>query len=252
MQRRLVAAATAATVLLTPAAARGAVHTVASGETLSGIAAANGMPTAALAAANGLSPDALIEAGRTLRIPGLETLTLTRASADTTGATHQVQPGETLSGIAAANGISLALLAASNGLSTGSHAVAGTRLRIPSRPNASSNIGATSNTGEHLVQPGETLTGVAAANGVSLSALAAANGLRTTSWLIAGTRLHIPRRSDDNLSHGASPVGASGGQIACWNCAPTQSTVSIGALTLIVSAQSENGRTQIWRTSLSR
>ncbi len=48
-------------------------HVVQPGETLSGIAAANGLPTSALAAANGLSPEALVISGSTLQIPDTTT-----------------------------------------------------------------------------------------------------------------------------------------------------------------------------------
>src|SRR3954471_11175607 len=66
---RLAGAALAAAVLLPTTPALGATHLVAPGETLWGIAAANGLPASAVAAANGLSPEARVIAGRTLTIP---------------------------------------------------------------------------------------------------------------------------------------------------------------------------------------
>jgi len=45
---------------------------------------------------------------------------------------------------------------------------------------------------EHVVQPGESLTSVAATDGLTVSALAAANGLSPTSELIAGELIKIP------------------------------------------------------------
>jgi hypothetical protein len=47
----------------------------------------------------------------------------------------------------------------------------------------------------HVVQPGETLTSVAAVDGLSISAIAAANGISDQSQLIAGQTLMIPPRS---------------------------------------------------------
>src|SRR5437763_1359668 len=46
--------------------------------------------------------------------------------------------------------------------------------------------------GAHAVVPGDTLTGIAAANGITPASLAAANGLAPNAFVIAGTRLRIP------------------------------------------------------------
>src|SRR6476469_1864238 len=57
---------------LLPATAQAYVaHTVAPGETLWQLAAANNMTTRSFAAANGLSPDAHIISGATIRIPSI-------------------------------------------------------------------------------------------------------------------------------------------------------------------------------------
>jgi LysM repeat protein len=206
MQRTALAALAAAALLAPAAAAPAAVHTVAPGETLSGIAAANGLSTAALAAANGLSPTGFAIAGTTLQVPqaGASAAgTIPAAS----GGGRLVAPGETLSGIAAANGLSTAALAAANGLPADGHVIAGTRLQIPAA-GAGASTGGTSaggaSGGGHLVQPGETLSGIAAANGLSTAALAAANGLTPQSFVISDTRLRIP------AAPAASPAGGSG------------------------------------------
>jgi LysM repeat protein len=247
MQRSFLATAIGASLLLAPTVAKGAVHTVAPGETLSGIAAADGLSPAALAAANGLSPDAFVIAGRTLQIPAPGTTSTSTATSTSSaaGTGHLVVPGETLSGIAAANGISAASLAAANGLSPTSFVIAGTRLRIPgsggttvtvSAPASSAGSGTTgavssSTQGGHLVQPGETLSGIAAANGISLSSLASANGLSTTSFAIAGTRLRIPSRT---ASTGAGAPEPMGGYVVrpgdTLSALATRSGVSVGQI----------------------
>src|SRR3954468_2113083 len=66
---RLSGAALVAAVLLPGAPALGASHLVMPGETLSGIAAANGLSTSAVAAANGMSPPAFAISGTRLTIP---------------------------------------------------------------------------------------------------------------------------------------------------------------------------------------
>lgn len=86
--RSSLAAALAATALaVAPAAAAAAVtHTVQPGETLSGIAAANGLTTDALASWNGVASDYLVIAGAPLSVPTPEEAGL-GATAATTAAT---------------------------------------------------------------------------------------------------------------------------------------------------------------------
>ncbi len=68
--RIALATCACAFTLLPAASARGALtHTVADGETLSGIAAASGLATETLAAWNGISADALLISGTTLSVP---------------------------------------------------------------------------------------------------------------------------------------------------------------------------------------
>src|SRR4051812_852479 len=126
---------------------------------------------------------------------------LIAASPAAAGVPHVVQPGETLWTIAAANNFTTRSLAAANGLSEDSQVVLGSTIQIPSEAEAaaalsSQQVAATPSrapaSGGHFVQPGETLSGIAAANGISTASLAAANGLSPTSFAIAGTTLRIP------------------------------------------------------------
>jgi soluble lytic murein transglycosylase-like protein len=100
-------------VAATPAPLAG--YRVRIGDTLGKIAAEHGVSIPALAAANGLNPAGLLVAGTSLRLPGGGAGVATAAPATTGTATaggHNVVPGETLTGIAAANGITPASLAA--------------------------------------------------------------------------------------------------------------------------------------------
>ncbi len=205
----VLAAAALACALAPAATALGAAHTVVPGETLSGIAAANGLPTGALAAANGLSPTAFVVSGTTLQIPapgaGSATPVTAAPSAATTagGGGRLVQPGETLSGIAVANGVSTAALAAANGLSPTSFVLAGSRLRIPvsGAPTEATGSGAAGGgsapapMGGYTVRPGDTLSGLAARSRVPLAQMAYMNGLKHDAMLIAGTPLKLPTGS---------------------------------------------------------
>ena len=113
-------------------------------------------------------------------------------------ATHVVVSGETLSGIASANGISTETLAAWNGISADTYVISGNSISVPSLDDlgaTGSTTTTTSTAGSHTVVPGESLSSVAAANGVSIADLAAANGLSSTSFLIEGTTIQIPAAS---------------------------------------------------------
>ncbi|HMJ32859.1 MAG TPA: LysM peptidoglycan-binding domain-containing protein [Baekduia sp.] len=198
---------------LVPAAAQANVsHLVVPGETLSGIAAANGLSPQALAAANGLPADAFVIAGRSLSVPPRGTVAAASTPATTTAAPvpaplggYRVRLGDSLSAIATEHGVGLAQLAAANGIDPQGVLIAGTSLRLPAPGSstagststsatapATTTASATTSRGGHYVVPGDTLSGIAAANGLTPAALAAANGLTPNSFVIAGTRLRIP------------------------------------------------------------
>jgi LysM repeat protein len=134
---------------------------------------------------------------------------------------HIVQPGETLTSVAAADNLSIAAIAAANGISPQSELVAGQTLEIPpqtpqnqvvpttSSATAGSGTGtndtaSATNERAHVVLPGETLTSVAAASGVSIEAIAAANGISPRAELIAGKTLMIPTAAGSGQSVGSS------------------------------------------------
>src|SRR3954454_10767332 len=99
-------------VLLVPSTAQAAVsHTVAPGETLWQLAAANNMTTRSFAAANGLSPDAHVVAGTAIKIPSVaEAATaLTTAPAAAAPATAGAPPA--LGGYTVRRGDSLSAIA---------------------------------------------------------------------------------------------------------------------------------------------
>jgi LysM repeat protein len=202
---RLPVLAAVVSLLSLPAvASAGMSHLVVPGETLSGIAAANGLSSTQLAGANGLAAGAFVIAGRSLTIPPRGAATVASTAAAATPAPfggYRVRLGDSLSAIAAEHGVSLTQLAAVNGLSAAGTLVAGTSLRLPSATTSPQSAGSapasaatTRSAGGsgHPVVPGETLTGIAAANAITPAALAAANGLAPNAFVIAGTSLKIP------------------------------------------------------------
>jgi LysM repeat protein len=119
---------------------------------------------------------------------------------------HTVLPGETLWSIAAANNFTTDSLAAYNGLSADSQVYTGESIQIPTEAEAASALASTSTAatssttstttgGSHTVQPGESLSSVAAANGISVDTLAADNGLSSDALLITGQQISVPTAS---------------------------------------------------------
>jgi LysM repeat protein len=262
--RRSVLVALAALTALPAGAQAAGSHLIVSGETLSGIAAANGLSAAQLAAANGLPADAFVIEGRTLSIPApgmAPTVAGTGTAATAAPAPfggYRVRLGDSLSAIAAEHGVSLSSLAAANGLNPEGVLIAGTSLRLPSAAASTGAAGTTTapatttassgaSGGGHFVVPGDTLTGIAAANGITPASLAAANGLSPNSFVIAGTRLKIPAAAPaaivpatsaaapaTNVPPTGAPAGAPGrlsasqiGSIAGANGAPASLATAI-------------------------
>lgn len=153
----VVACACALAAAVAPAAQAQSVHQVAPGESLWEIAARNGLAASTLAAANGLAADAPVVAGRTLSIPAPGSAaappvagTTARAADGAGGAgpaagsapatapgptggagSVVVGPGDSLSTIAGRAGVTVARLAAYNGLSSVAPLAAGRALALP-------------------------------------------------------------------------------------------------------------------------
>jgi LysM repeat protein len=163
-------------------------HTVAAGETLFEIATNYGVRLESIVAANGLSNPNLVVVGQMLAIPGAgETGPSTGAAADVV---HIVGQGETLSSIADKYGVGLSALADANNLADHDHIVLGEKLVIPGALTPSQTTGYDGVS--HVVQLGDTLSGLAEAYGVSVSSLIEANGIADANILIAGSQLNVP------------------------------------------------------------
>jgi LysM repeat protein len=234
----LVTAAVGATLCVPATASAYFVHVVGAGESLSSIAAQDGLSVASLAAANGLSPDTQLQAGSTIQIPpqgagvvapstteetGEAGSTAVPASTSTSGA-YVVQAGDTLSAIAARSGVSINALAAANGLNPNSFLLTGTVLHLAGSGSSGTAVPVSDTTsgsgsgGSYVVQAGDTLSAIAARAGESVNALAAANGLDPNKFLITGTVLSVASGSGqavdvsmssaDSSAATSQPVGA--------------------------------------------
>src|SRR5215210_3599540 len=96
------------------------------------------------------------------------------------GGTVTVQPGDTLTSIAARSGTSVDALVQANGLASANVIYAGQVLTIPGG-GAAAPVGQSSGSGQggasYTVQPGDYLSVIAQNHGVSQDALLAANGI---------------------------------------------------------------------------
>jgi LysM repeat protein len=116
--------------------------------------------------------------------------------------THQIAPGETLSGIAAAYEVSLDELAAINGISNINLIYAGATLIIPGMEPEPEPV-------THTVAEGDTLARIAHEYGVAVSDLAEVNALEDPNLIIIGQVLTIsgsPPSAADVLPTGDAPM----------------------------------------------
>ncbi|MDO4451001.1 MAG: LysM peptidoglycan-binding domain-containing protein [Moraxella sp.] len=107
---------------------------------------------------------------------------------------YKVVAGDTLTGIAAAHGLSVSQLASYNGIPANTQVKTGQRLwLVPGKVSTVSKdtTKSTTNTGVHVVQSGESLTSVANKYGMSLQDLAALNGLSVTDGILINQKLKV-------------------------------------------------------------
>lgn len=192
------------------------MHVISPGESLYSVAAADGLTVGDLAAANGLSPSAQLVAGTTIAIPP-----------QTAGATIGAAPAATTGATTGMTG------AATTGAATSSS-------EAEPDGDADDTAGAPVTTaGGYLVQPGDTLTAIAARYGVSMQQLAAINGLDPAGVLRYGTRISISGASSAapaapaTTAGSATPVATTSAVTSSGTVQPTQEYVSpstVGAI----------------------
>jgi len=201
------------------------VHIVRSGDTVGNLATLYGSSVDAIIAANNLPESALIKVGQGLVIPvrllspATSTPTATPIAPVATATTqvnapppevpgnvYVIQPGDTLSRIAARFNTTTATLAQLNGITNPNTIYYGQRIIIPvagqegtvtvpqppaPAPTATSQAPAAEPV-TYVVQRGDTLFKIAARFNVTVAALAQANGIRNTNLVYTGQRLVIP------------------------------------------------------------
>jgi LysM repeat protein len=197
----------------------------------------------------------------------------TAASADFL---HVVSPGETLTSVAAQDGLTLDQLAAANGISTDTQLVAGSTLAIPPQSGVVSSVSTTTTTttststaaagdgdadaddgaataatttttstvapsgGSYVVQAGDTLSAIAARAGMTVGSLAALNGLDPNAYLLSGTVLQLSGSAaltpTSASSASSQPVGAAAEGSASGPPYPTPERVTSSEVGSIAAA----------------
>ena len=188
--------------------------TVVSGDTVSGIAARYGLDVWKVLKLNNLGTSTLIFPGQKIRLtgdaapgPAAPSAPAPAAPAPSEGgATYTIRSGDTISGIAARYGLGVNALLQLNGLAATTIIYPGQTISLggqvapaapaPAAPAAvapaSSAPAAPVGSGSYTIKPGDTLTSIAASNGVSLADLMAANKLTATTVIYAGKTLTLP------------------------------------------------------------
>ncbi len=189
MRARLLLPAAVVATLLAPAGASASVaHTVLPGESLSSIAAQDGLSVAQLAAANGLPASSWLLAGATVQIPPQGSSSTAVAAPASTGVAASGSTGPVCDGDNDSDDVGCG--------ESGAAAAA---------PASASSAG-----GSYVVQPGDTLSAIAARAGMTVGQLAAANGLNANGLLLSGSVLRLSGASGSVASPAPTQAPAVG------------------------------------------
>jgi LysM repeat protein len=227
----VVVGAAAAVALSSQCTALACTYRVRPGDTLSGIAHSHHTTVSALARRNHIADPNTIYVGRALKVPG-----------DGSGGSsvHIVQPGETLSSIAARYGTTVVAIAHANDIPDPNMIVTGARLRVGgSASSGTASVPAPART--HVVLAGETLSDIAARYGTSIDSIANANHLSDANLIVIGQTLEIPAGGSGDVeylleseavAHGVetSLVKAVAWQESGWNQSARSSVGAIGIM----------------------
>jgi LysM repeat protein len=127
-------------------------------------------------------------------------------------AVYTVKPGDTLSGIAATHGVSLASVFAANNMGMATIIYPGQAIKVdgavaPAAKPAEAPAPAPA-AGSYTVRPGDTLSRIAAVHGVSLASVLAANNLEMRSIIYPGQTIKLAATSAPAPAQVATPAPA--------------------------------------------
>ena len=179
------------------AATTAGTYTVKAGDTLSAIASRYSTSSSTLASLNSLSNPNLIYVGQVLKVSSnASTSSSTSSSANstvTTAASYTVKAGDTLSAIAAKYGTTYQALASTNSISNPNDIYVGQVIKVSATATAASSQAAssTNSNGSYTVKSGDTLYGIALANGLNWQTLAKQNGISDPNVIFVGQKLSL-------------------------------------------------------------
>jgi LysM repeat protein len=210
-------AAALALALLLPLPGLAGEVVVKPGETLSEIAERYGTTVQRLMQLNGLQTPKDLWAGSRIQVPGASSNSAGVQGPSSGAGNYTVKSGETLSEIAERYGTTVQRLMQLNNLQTPQDLWAGSRIQVPgaSAPSrtTSTRPPVNRNAREHRVQPGETLSEIAALYGIPMNRLVALNGLSQPNNVQAGTTLKLRGTvpsSNSSASRPTTPATRSG------------------------------------------
>ncbi|WP_211880434.1 LysM peptidoglycan-binding domain-containing protein [Pseudarthrobacter albicanus] len=179
-------------------------YTIVRGDTISGIAGRFGLATGEVLKLNNLQANTIIYPGQKIKLNGSAAAPAPQpgapaAPAADAGGVYTVKSGDTLSAIAARHGVRLSEVLGWNGLNMGSIIYPGQKVSIGADPAAPAAPApavtaapASASSGSYTIKSGDTLSGIAARNGVRLSDVLSANRLTMSSIIYPGQKLAIP------------------------------------------------------------
>ncbi|GAA4286115.1 LysM peptidoglycan-binding domain-containing protein [Georgenia daeguensis] len=209
-----------ATTAASRAAARPAVtHTVTAGDTLSVLAQRYGTTVAALVQANKLDSAHRIYVGQKLAVSGTASLPASAAPtatsvptrttpAVTTGGTHTVRAGETVSGLAKKYGTTVRAIIAANNLRPSGLIYAGQKLVVSGAAGAapSSAPAPATTSGTYTVRAGDTVSVLAKQWGTTVSAVVQTNKLDARGLIYVGQKLKVPGTAATPAAPATTPL----------------------------------------------
>lgn len=179
------------------AATTAGTYTVKAGDTLSAIASRYSTSSSTLASLNSLSNPNLIYVGQVLKVSSnASTSSSTSSSANstvTTAASYTVKSGDTLSAIAAKYGTTYQALASTNSISNPNDIYVGQVIKVSATATAASSqaVSSINSNGSYTVKSGDTLYGIALANGLNWQTLAKQNGISDPNVIFVGQKLSM-------------------------------------------------------------